>query len=335
MANNNPKISVIVPVYNVEKYLPRCIDSILTQTFTDFELLIIDDGSTDNSSKICDEYAKKDARVRVFHKENGGVGSARNMGICEAKGQWICFVDSDDWLEINCYSSLMEDDDVADLTYFGCCCRFIDGGSTSYSPPSFYSIDRNKVEEKLACLKDNTQHFEYLGYTWNKLFRKDIIDRQQIFFINGLTLREDELFTLSYARYATSLRVKSDILYNYRVITTGLSNSIKSIDEYLSFSKQLSKILSRYSNCHLLRLEYNAMLFYLFVVMSNERTLSKRWLRSINTFVHCGRYVKMKYGITSLRLVIPFKVNCFSYQYVVSAGISILCNYKKKINGSI
>ncbi len=93
-----PKISVIVPVYNSEQHLPRCIDSILGQTFTDFELLLIDDGSKDNSDRICDEYAVKDSRVRVFHKENGGVSSARNLGLDNAQGEWIIFIDSDDWI---------------------------------------------------------------------------------------------------------------------------------------------------------------------------------------------------------------------------------------------
>ena len=93
-----PVISVIVPVYNTEKYLSRCIDSILTQTFTDLELLLVDDGSTDKSGIICDEYALKDSRVRVFHKENGGVSFARNLGVQEARGNWIAFVDADDWI---------------------------------------------------------------------------------------------------------------------------------------------------------------------------------------------------------------------------------------------
>ena len=92
-------ISVIVPVYNTEKYLHRCVDSILAQTFTDFELLLIDDGSTDSSGAICDESAQKDSRVRVFHKENGGVSSARNLGLDKAKGKWVTFVDSDDWIK--------------------------------------------------------------------------------------------------------------------------------------------------------------------------------------------------------------------------------------------
>lgn len=94
--NNTPLVSVIVPVYNAEKYLNRCVDSILSQTMTDFELLLIDDGSKDDSGRICDEYAEKDARVRAFHKPNGGVSSARNLGLNNARGNWIAYVDADD-----------------------------------------------------------------------------------------------------------------------------------------------------------------------------------------------------------------------------------------------
>ena len=94
-----PKVSVIVPVYKVEKYLPECIESVLAQTFTDFELILVDDGSPDNSGKICDDYATRDSRIRVFHKENGGVSSARNLGIEKASGEWIALIDGDDhWL---------------------------------------------------------------------------------------------------------------------------------------------------------------------------------------------------------------------------------------------
>lgn len=101
-----PLISVIVPVYNVDQYLNRSIDSILSQTYTDIEVLLVDDGSTDCSGKICDEYANKDSRVRVFHKINEGVSSARNVGLDNAKGQWITFVDADDWIDKNMYQKL-------------------------------------------------------------------------------------------------------------------------------------------------------------------------------------------------------------------------------------
>ena len=92
-------ISIIVPVYNTEKYLDQCIQSVLVQTYTNWELLLINDGSTDLSGTICDQYATKDRRIRVFHKENGGVSSARNVGLDNARGKWIMFIDADDWVE--------------------------------------------------------------------------------------------------------------------------------------------------------------------------------------------------------------------------------------------
>ena len=113
--STTPTISVIVPVYNAEKYLHRCIDSVLAQTYTDFELLLIDDGSKDQSGEICDEYAQKDARVRVFHQENGGVSSARNLGLDNAKGEWVTFVDSDDWAKPYYIEHLVASIDGADL----------------------------------------------------------------------------------------------------------------------------------------------------------------------------------------------------------------------------
>ena len=104
-----PQISIVVPVYNVEKYLERCIDSILAQTFTDFELLLINDGSKDSSGLICDKYTEKDSRIRVFHKENEGVSRARNLGISNARGRWLCFIDSDDWVDkeyLHCFGDV-------------------------------------------------------------------------------------------------------------------------------------------------------------------------------------------------------------------------------------
>ena len=100
-----PEISVIVPAYNTKQYLPRCIDSILSQSFSNFELPLIDDGSTDGGGKICDAYAEKDSRIRVFHKENGGASSARNLGLDKARGEWITFVDSDDFVEKDYFSN--------------------------------------------------------------------------------------------------------------------------------------------------------------------------------------------------------------------------------------
>jgi glycosyltransferase involved in cell wall biosynthesis len=103
---NQPEISIIVPVYNVEKYLEKCLKSILHQIFSDFELILIDDGSTDSSGRICDEYLKRDSRIKVFHKENGGLSSARNYGIEKSTGKYIGFVDSDDYIAKDMYEVL-------------------------------------------------------------------------------------------------------------------------------------------------------------------------------------------------------------------------------------
>ena len=110
-----PKLSVIVPIYNVEQYIHKCVDSILNQNFKDFELILVDDGSPDSCGKICDEYAQKDERVKVIHKVNGGLSDARNFGLEKAKGEYVSFIDSDDWVDENIYSEslkYMEENDL-------------------------------------------------------------------------------------------------------------------------------------------------------------------------------------------------------------------------------
>ena len=118
--NNKPTISVIVPVYKVEKYIRKCIDSILNQTYQNIEVILVDDGSPDNCGKICDEYAYLDKRVRVIHKKNGGLGSARNVGLGLAKGQYIMFVDSDDYLTKDSIGTVLKaivDYDMPDMIF--------------------------------------------------------------------------------------------------------------------------------------------------------------------------------------------------------------------------
>ena len=118
MKMQTPKISVIIPVYNVELYLPKCIDSILCQTYTDFELLLIDDGSSDASGKICDMYKENDNRIRVCHKKNEGVSKARNLALNNALGEFVIFVDSDDWIEPNTFELVLNQLENFDIFFF-------------------------------------------------------------------------------------------------------------------------------------------------------------------------------------------------------------------------
>ena len=188
--SKNPKISVIVPVYNVEKCLHRCVDSIREQTFTDFELLLIDDGSKDRSIQICDEYAAKDSRVRVFHKSNGGVSSARNLGLDNARGEWIAFCDADDhvcnnWLEV-LIDNAREDSLI--ITGF----TIVD---YKKQQKENYGFDVNGSVKSVFGVFYSSK---FPGVTWNKLYSLKKIADNDIRFNENISYQEDEEFVFSY-----------------------------------------------------------------------------------------------------------------------------------------
>ena len=205
----NPKVSVIVPVYNTEKYLHRCIDSILAQTFTDLELLLIDDGSTDNSATIWDEYAAKDSRVRVFHKENGGVSAARNVGLDNAKGKWITFVDADDWIEDNAFEYFKNThaEDVIVNPYF-----------ESYEGKIYVkdcaSLSITSSLQKEAFLK-RYLHTGLLTTVCSKIYKRDIIG--DIRFDKNIIVGEDTLFFLNIIDRTNRISTLPYSYYNYRM----------------------------------------------------------------------------------------------------------------------
>lgn len=193
-----PLISVIVPVYNTEKYLPRCLDSILSQSFTDFELILIDDGSKDGSGVICNAYASKDDRIRVFHKENGGVSSARNLGIDNSKGEWLYFADSDDELLPNGLQTLVNciDNDVD--VVMGGYEKFNEEGDLLESVQDRAVVTLDKKKSLSSLYHGHTMFYSALSYTWLRLFRKKIIDYHRIRFDETLSNKEDTLFITEY-----------------------------------------------------------------------------------------------------------------------------------------
>ena len=210
----NPKISVIVPVYNVEKYLRRCIDSILAQAFTDFELLLIDDGSKDKSGEICDEYAVKDKRVRVFHKENGGVSSARNLGLDKAQGEWVYFVDSDDLVladALETFNGLTKSNSELVMAGF---CTSEENGMVREQPKLMRQCELSVVE----ALKEMyaPSDFCYQGYLCCKLFKKKWIQQNHLRFDENISFNEDRLFIVKYlccSKACISYTTKA--VYNY------------------------------------------------------------------------------------------------------------------------
>lgn len=209
MQIDNPKISVIVPVYNTEKWLRRCIDSILGQTFADFELLLIDDGSTDGSGAICDEYAEADQRVRVFHKPNGGVSSARNLGLDNAKGKWITFADADDWIDVDYFDKVMAAD----------CCNIADTIVSNFKNVHKGGTDIYKYNHKGEDLVRSIRKLLItMGGTcvWAKFFRKELIRKHNIIFPMGIRYCEDFRFCTEAYLYSSNIGyVNSCDGYNY------------------------------------------------------------------------------------------------------------------------
>jgi len=197
-ATGTPKISVVVPVYNVEKYLRECVDSVLEQTFSDFELILVDDGSPDNSGKICDEYAKKDSRVRVFHKTNGGVSSARNLGLENARAEWIMFVDSDDMICADALAVLFPWTKFADVD-------LVEAGTTASALNAKFRGAAKLVKSDGAFdYAVNLSSFNQRDWgtaPWNKLFRrKTLLETDALGVPPEFWFGEDFLMCLRFSR---------------------------------------------------------------------------------------------------------------------------------------
>lgn len=237
----NNKISIIVPVYNAERYLPRCIESILIQSHTEFELMLIDDGSKDGSGKICDEYAKKDSRIQVIHKENGGVSSARNVGIDKAQGDWVAFIDADDYVEPcyiqNLYSHVVCEKQLIMAGYDSekKLCRF-DGITLRQGEFVKYLIDKKAI---------------LYSQPWAKLFNLNVIKQAGIYFPLGIHFGEDAIFNLRYYSVVDVVTFARDVDYHYEVGNeTSLIRRINSFDSewnaYVIWKELLLRLLNRF-----------------------------------------------------------------------------------------
>lgn len=202
-------ISIIVPVYKVEQCLARCIDSILAQSYRDWELILVDDGSPDRSGEICDEYASRDSRIRVIHQQNQGVSAARNRGLETAKGEYITFVDSDDYLGKEFLSSF-ELEDGADLQVQGMVSTYPDKGDQVLLPT--VTIHRKmSVYEALSC----SNNVKFLFSPWAKLFRTSILRGYSVLFPTDICYTEDEVFVKRFLMNTSLVRLFEHAHYYY------------------------------------------------------------------------------------------------------------------------
>lgn len=234
-----PQISIIVPIYNVEQYLQSCLDSIIAQTYKDWELLLIDDGSLDKSGAICDEYAKKDVRIRVFHKENGGVSSARQKGQDEARGEYTIHVDPDDWIE----PSMLEDlyvkaeEENAELVI---CDYFVNEGSQQY----YIKQKPTKLDNKVV-LRELFQQLH--GSCCNKLVKRACYSGK-VNFPKGINCCEDLIWCIQVLKCKPKISYINKAYYHYMITTTNSQSKSISADRSLQDLKMLHVLESLLSS---------------------------------------------------------------------------------------
>jgi glycosyltransferase involved in cell wall biosynthesis len=323
-----PEISIIVPVYNVEEYLPRCIDSILNQTFPDFELILVNDGSPGNCGKICDDFAKRDNRIKVIHKKNGGAASARNAGINHAKGRYIAFVDGDDYIHYKMfdllYSTMKECS--SDLV----ACNFVK--VTNYNSKleetaihNFHEENYSNLEalEQLFIMK-NKEHFSNAGNNliWvlpvNKLYKRELFEKNR--FEEG-KICEDEFITHKLLYDCKKITYIPVTLYYYFQRSNSVMNSPYSIrrldkvdalyDRVIFFKKQ-----RLYHLCNLAIKSYIDAFFWNYFkaeleISNNRETLTKlkQQIKSLLIYIINNSNLKLKLKLSIIIFV--FNTNVY------------------------
>ena len=268
-------ISVIVPVYNASKYLSRCVDSILAQTYTNLEVILVDDGSTDDSPKMCDEYVAKDKRVKVVHKENGGVSSARNAGLKVARGEYVACVDCDDSIDSNMYellAGIMEKEKVD----FAICDDYRHEKNkimTKSKHPSGI-VAKETVDDRLVLISATDVN---ICAPWNKLYKRALIDFE---FDKNVNWGEDQLFNYKYISKIDKMYYLDRQLYHYYVYSTSLS--YKAHKDYIKKSMLLVEDRQQFIKANNLGDEQTMQGFYwsvlkpVFAGYYYERTIDKK-----------------------------------------------------------
>lgn len=233
-----PKVSIVVPIYNVEKYLGELLDSLVHQTFTDLEIILVDDGSPDNCGKICDEYAARDKRVKVIHKANGGVGAARNDGLNAATGEWVILSDSDDWLELDAIEKLLNSAQVngADVAIGDI--ALVYGANVINSPlyrEAFVADSRESIDKLIAAAFSRNYCFDPpaqgpgnggYGSSCNKLVKRELLVQNKIHFdLKTKGNFDDIIYTVNVLANAHKVVYIPENVYNYRQIESSITKS--------------------------------------------------------------------------------------------------------------
>ena len=309
-----PQISIIVPIYNVEQYLQSCLDSIIAQTYKDWELLLIDDGSLDKSGVICDEYAKKDVRIRVFHKENGGVSSARQKGQDEARGEYTIHVDPDDWIE----PSMLEDlyakaeKENAELVI---CDYFVNEGSQQY----YIKQKPTKLDNKVV-LRELFQQLH--GSCCNKLVKRACYSGK-VNFPKGINCCEDLIWCIQVLKCKPKISYINKAYYHYMITTTNSQSKSISADRSLQDLKMLHVLESLLSSDKdVLRVMYKRTVPYVMKRAMKTNSFNSNYY--VSNFKQYGKYLSLISGPHSLMLRIVCLLSIYGMYWACRSMIKYM-----------
>lgn len=223
----NELITIIIPIYNSAKYLEKCLESIEQQEYSNFECILVNDGSTDSSPMLCEKYSLLDPRFKTYHKKNGGVSSARNFGIEKATGKYLCFIDSDDWVEKDYLKRMIYEIENSDIVISSILEYKFDKIYKSIKLPNLI-LERNVFFNNFYIYRNSYLSQIIFHSIWNKLYLKNIIDnnRNIIRFDTTISNGEDYIFNLTYFNECNNIKLISNILYNYRINEKSLSRAV-------------------------------------------------------------------------------------------------------------
>lgn len=291
----NDLLSIIIPVYNAERVLERCLDSIIAQTYDNFECLLINDGSTDNSLFICEQFAEKDSRIKVYTQENKGVSSARNFGLKIAKGNWITFVDSDDYLSPIMYENLIKKSNKNSVDVLICAYKYV-----------FGNIEKELVRSGVEKYINSHKSINFLkgkswigGGPWNKIFRKELL--VNLFFDESISFGEDTLFIIAALLRARSIFVTSAAYYYYVQNENSLSHTYN-----YSIVRYAYKLLDLYKNDSFMKRYSKATICYIEYFYSEKNNIRNKHIPyKTSFFISMGFPLKTKVGFM-MYLFVPF-----------------------------
>lgn len=318
-----PKVSIIVPIYNVEKYLDRCMMSLLSQTLKDIEIIMVDDGSPDNCPNLCDEYKKKDSRVKVVHKKNEGLGYARNSGLDVASGEYVAFVDSDDFVEDSMYAKLYNAavSEKADVAY---CNHFIFHTATNHVGTPYAPVEESitfrgsevvdeVMKNMIASAPEATTERKYYMSVWRGIFRRSVIGDLR-FESERDYLSEDIIYQVAVLQCASVVTFVHDRLYYYRENEISLTHAYRKdrVEKSIALYERLNDIVCNTAekssgewNIRLMKLLYGYFRFSLFsnisAVEAKKRDLKEDFLKSCDYLEKISFFSKYPISILSLK----------------------------------